>query len=53
MIFQIQAGEPRIIPRKAFFAHKGFEQPLFRYPIELPDQLSTVPSRDDEKGVVG
>ena len=43
MVFQIQAGEPGILPRELLLAHEGFQQPLFRDPIQLADKWCAIP----------
>ena len=42
MIFQIQAGQPGIVPADPLFPHECLQQPLFGDPIEPSDELLAI-----------
>src|SRR4026209_447052 len=42
MIFQIETGQPGIIPTDLFLPDEPFQQPLLRHPIEFSDETTAV-----------
>ncbi len=51
MIFQIEAGQPGIVPAELFLPHEGVQQPLFGDPVKFADQTAAIPHQQLQSGI--